>query len=96
MGQITVTISDENQRALEAEAEQRGVPIDAVVDERLIALAGSREERLTRFFDAASANWQKSAAEMTDDEALEFAVQEVRAYRREKRERENGPANSNP
>jgi hypothetical protein len=96
MGQITVTISDANQRALEAEARHRGRSIDSLMDESLIAAAASRDERLRRFFDVAAENWQKLTPEMSEEEALDWAVREVQAHRRENRRPENDSANRNP
>lgn len=88
MGQITITISDASQQALEAEARRQGVSIDAAVERTVQLARETRIAHLRQRVEDGQLSWEEAESQMDDDDALEWAVQEVRQYRREKPDEE--------
>jgi len=73
---MTITLSEERQRALKEAAARRGMTITAIIDESL-EIAGVRTERVgLQILAKARAN-----AQLSDEEAMELALQEVAAVR---------------
>jgi hypothetical protein len=79
MPRLTITLSEERQRALKEAAARRGTTMTAIVDESL-ELAGIRtRESARRLVARARAN-----SSLTDEEAMDLALRETAAARGER------------
>lgn len=96
MGQITITINDHDQKALEDQARRDGVTLDVAVERAIHAARIDRVREIRRQLDDGQVEWDDVACDMDDDDILEWAVQEVRVVRNEMyEERKRQAANSN-
>ncbi|RME70419.1 MAG: CopG family transcriptional regulator [Planctomycetota bacterium] len=77
MPRLTITLSDEQHRALKEAAVRRGVPMRQIIEESL-ALAGIKTRKTAAEIVAKA---RKKAA-MQEADALELAVRETRAARK--------------
>ncbi|MCZ7663087.1 MAG: CopG family transcriptional regulator [Thermoleophilia bacterium] len=73
---MTITLSEERQRALKEAAARRGTTITAIVDESL-ELAGIRSRESARQLVARA----RASSGMTDEEAMDLALRETAAVR---------------
>lgn len=78
MARLTITLPDDQHRALKETAVRRDVPIRQIIEESL-ELAGIKTRQSA---EAILAKARKHAA-MEEDEAMELAVVETRADRKE-------------
>jgi predicted chitinase len=78
MPRMTITLSEERQRAVKEAAARRGTTITALIDESL-ELAGIR----TRESAAQIVARARGASGLRDDEAMSLALQETAAARAE-------------
>ncbi len=76
MPRMTITLSEERQRALKEAAARRGTTITAIVDESL-ELAGIRSRESARQLVARA----RASSGMTDEEAMDLALRETAAVR---------------
>ena len=81
MPEITVNLSREAHNALEASAASRGRTVDELVEESL-AKAGLLRSRSQAV--AASLAEARAGSPLSDGEALEIAIAETRAVRKER------------
>ncbi len=86
MVQLTVTISDEQMRALQAEARRRNVSVDAVVEElvRRASAAPRIPDDAWAVVEGAQAHSLRTEPALTEDEAIDFAVAATRKVRAER------------
>jgi hypothetical protein len=80
MPRMTITLSEERQRALREAAARRGISITALIDESLEAYGIKSRDRARELVELA-----RRRSELDPAEAERIAVDEVRAYRRERR-----------
>ena len=82
MARLTITLPDEMHRALKEAAARRGMTVAEVVEDSLDRAGVTPRESAIEVLERA----QKAAAEtmsgMTEDEILQWAVDEVRELRR--------------
>lgn len=76
MARLTITLSDERHRALKEAAVRRGKTITALIDECL-ELSGIKSARSAASLVARARN----RASLSEEEALEVAVEEITAER---------------
>lgn len=79
MPRMTITLSEERQRAVKEAAVRRGTTITAIIDESL-ELAGIRTRESARQIVARA----RVAAGLTDVEAMDLALRETAAARAER------------
>lgn len=79
MPRMTITLSEERQRALKETAARRGTTITALVDESL-ERAGIRTRESARLIVARA----RANSGMTDEEAMDLALRETAAARAER------------
>lgn len=86
MAQITVTISDEQMRALQAEARRRNISVDAMVAElvRSASVTPRIPDDAWAIVEAAQAHSLRTAPALTEGEAMELAVAATRKLRAER------------
>ena len=84
MPELTIHLSQEAHRALETSAASCGRTIDELVEESL-ARAGFFRSRSRAV--AESLREARAGSHLTDEEALEIAIAETRAVRKERHER---------
>lgn len=77
MPRMTITLSEERQRALKEAAARRGTTITALVDESL-ELAGIRTRESARQIVARA----RACSGLTDEEAMALALRETEAARK--------------
>jgi hypothetical protein len=80
MPRMTITLSEERQRALREAAARRGISITALIDESLEAYGIKSRDRARELVELA-----RRRSELDPAEAERIAVDEVRVYRRERR-----------
>ena len=80
MPRMTITLSEERQRAVKETAARRGTTIAALIDESL-ELAGIR----TRAGAAEIVARARATSGLTDEEAMDLAVHETAAVRVKRR-----------
>ncbi len=81
MVQLTVSLAEERIEALKKAAEQKGLSVDEVVDAALSS-AGIGRAGLKELLELA-----RRHATLSDEEATELAVEEVRQHRLERAQR---------
>ncbi len=77
MARLTITLSAERHRALREEAARRGQSMALLIDEAL-DLYGIKTRQSAQDLVARA----RASAAMTEDDAIELAVEESRAIRR--------------
>ncbi len=83
MPRLTITLSKERHRALKETAARTGKTIGKLIDESLDRCGIKSIDRVARLIDEARRN-----AGLTEDEAMELALRETRAVRKERAARE--------
>jgi hypothetical protein len=81
MPRLTITLSEERQRAVREAAARRGISIARLIDESLEAYGVKTQDRARELVELA-----RRRSNLTPDEAERLAVEEVRAHRRESRQ----------
>ena len=76
MPRMTITLSEERQRALKEAAARRGTTITAIIDESL-EIAGIRTQNTAEQILAKA----RANAQMSEEEAMALALEEVAAVR---------------
>jgi hypothetical protein len=95
MARLTITISDDRHRALKETAARRGLTIGALIEESLDRAGVKTAETALAILDAARGHSAKIRPVLSEEEAMELAVEVTRDARRElAQERRRGPATS--
>ena len=89
MARLTITLSDEKHRALKQAAARRGTTIGAIIEESLEHAGVKSEEDAVGILERAWRNAAETMGEMTEQQVTDWAVGEVRDYRRERHGRMN-------
>ena len=95
MARLTITLSDEKHRALKQVAARRGTTIGAIIEESLDQAGVKSEEDAVAILERAWRNATEAMGDMTEAQVTDWAVDEVRDYRRQRHERmDDDPANA--
>jgi predicted transcriptional regulator len=89
MARLTITLSDEKHRVLKQAAARRGTTIGAIIEESLEHAGVKSEEDALAILERAWRNAAETMGDMTEEQVTDWAVDEVRDYRRERQERMN-------
>ncbi len=84
MARLTITLSDERHRALKERAARTGMTIGEVIEESLEEYGVHAGPTGRELIEQARAH-----SSLSDDEAMNLAVEETRAERRERSKRES-------
>ena len=84
MARITITLPDERYEQLKSRAASTHKSIDALVEESLAEVDAAEARRGMEIIQKARLHALSVAPGLTDDEVMEIAVEETRAYRQEK------------
>lgn len=85
MARVTITLSDERYERLKRQAEHTHQAISELVERELAEADRARRSEALAILEDARAHARSVEPHLTDDEIMEIAVAETRAYRREKR-----------
>lgn len=97
MGRITITIPDERQRVLEAEAQIQGVSLEELIEARLQPSSREAADNMRALLEKAWAHSERVEPQLSEDEAMEFAIEQTRQVREEMwRERTGSATSGNP
>lgn len=94
MARLTITLSDETHRRLKVQAALEDKTIGAIIEEELAAAREAHRREALKILERVRRRAAKVTAEMTDEEIMDFAVEETLAARRELSE-QRGPAPRN-
>lgn len=89
MARLTITLSDEKHRALKQAALRRGTTIGAIIEESLEHAGVKSEEDAVAILERAWRNASETMGDVTEEQVTDWALEEVRDYRRERLERKN-------
>jgi len=88
MARLTITLSDERHSALREAAARRGITMARIIDESLERSGIKTRDEVLDILARAQRNATSEMGAMTDEEIEQWAVDEVRAHRRERVERD--------
>jgi plasmid stability protein len=83
MARLTITLSDETHRNLKVRAALHDRTIGDLIEEELAIAREARLARIKATFDEASRNAAEFFGDMTEDEIMDWAVEQTRAVRAE-------------